>query len=60
MKFAKIISILIILVSFAVGIYFYPQMPDKVVSHWNAQGQPDGYMPKFWGLFLMLILLNFL
>jgi len=43
----------IILVSFAIGIYLYPQMPDPMPSHWNAAGQVDGYMPKFWGLFLM-------
>jgi len=24
-----------------------------MASHWNIQGQVDGYMPKFWGLFLM-------
>jgi uncharacterized membrane protein len=28
-------------------------MPEKIASHWNAQGQVDGYMSKFWGLFLM-------
>jgi len=28
-------------------------MPDKMASHWNAQGEVDGYMSKFWGVFLM-------
>lgn len=46
----------IILLSFVIGIYFYPQMPEKIASHWNAQGQVDGYMSKFWGLFLMPII----
>lgn len=50
---SQIIIIGIILLSFVIGIYFYPQMPEKVASHWNAQGQVDGYMSKFWGLFLM-------
>ena len=31
-------------------------MPEKIASHWNAQGQVDGYMSKFWGLFLMPLL----
>ncbi len=48
-----IISLLIILLSFIIGIYFYPQMDDLMASHWNARGEVDGYMSKFWGLFLM-------
>jgi len=43
----------IILASFAIGLYFYPWMPERVASHWNAAGEVDGYMPKLWGLFLM-------
>lgn len=49
----KIIPIVIIVVSFLIGIYFYPQMPDRMASHWNSQGQVDGYMSKAWALFLM-------
>ena len=53
MRKSGIVILVIILVSFIVGIYFYPQMPEKMVSHWNAQGQVNGYMSKFWGLFFM-------
>jgi len=49
---SEIIILGITLLSFIVGIYFYPQMPEKMASHWNAQGQVDGYISKFWGLFL--------
>jgi len=55
MKKTHIIILGIILVSFIVAIYFYPSMPDRMASHWNAKGEVDGYMPKFWGLFLMPI-----
>jgi uncharacterized membrane protein len=24
-----------------------------MASHWNASGEVDGYMPKFWGVFLL-------
>lgn len=53
MRKSEVIIFLIILTSFIVGIYFYPQMPDRVASHWNIQGEVDGYMSKFWGLFFM-------
>lgn len=48
--------LVIILLSFIIGIYLYPQMPDRMASHWNVQGQVDDYMSKFWGLFLMPII----
>jgi len=53
MRKSEIIVLGIILLSFIVGIYLYPQMPEKMASHWNAKGEVDGYMSKFWGLFLM-------
>lgn len=53
---SEIISLLIIMISFIIGIYFYSLLPDKVASHWNARGEVDGYMSKFGGLFLMPII----
>jgi len=53
MKKANIAMILLIALSFVIAIYFYPQMPEKMASHWNSQGAADDYMPKLWGLFLM-------
>ena len=46
----------VIVFSFAVGFYFCPQMPQEMASHWNSQGQVDGYIGKFWGVFLMPII----
>lgn len=46
----------VIAVSFVIGIALYPEMPELMASHWNAAGEVDGYMPKFWGLFLMPII----
>jgi len=57
MRKSEVIILAIILLSFVVGIYFYPQMPERVASHWNAQGQVDGYMSKFLGLFLVPFIL---
>ncbi|MFH1859045.1 MAG: SdpI family protein [Patescibacteria group bacterium] len=57
MRKSEIAILGIILLSLIVSIYFYPQMPEKIASHWNIQGQVDGYMSKFLGLFLMPIIL---
>ncbi len=56
MKQTKIIIFLIIILSFAVAFYFYPQMPEISASHWNEKGQVDGYISKFWASFLMPII----
>ncbi len=43
----------IVVLFFVVAAYFYPQMPERIASHWNARGEVDDYMSKFWGLFLV-------
>lgn len=57
MRKSYLIVSVIILLSFAVGAYFYPQLPEKMASHWNAQGEVDDYMSKFWGTFLTPIII---
>lgn len=47
------IMIGIVVMSVLIGIYVYPSMPENMASHWNAQGQVNGYLPKFWALLLM-------
>jgi uncharacterized membrane protein len=53
MKKTQLTIILIILISFAVGFYFYPKMPEMMASHWNRQGEVNGYMSKCSSLFFM-------
>lgn len=51
----KITTIMLSLVvlAFFISAYFYPQMPERMATHWNERGEIDGYMHKFWGLLLM-------
>jgi uncharacterized membrane protein len=53
----KILISIIIVISFIIGIYFYPLMPEKMASHWNFQGQADGYASKEFGLFFFPVFL---
>ncbi len=59
-KKTQILLISMILVCAAIGAYLYPQFPDEVASHWGANGEANGYMPKFWGIFLTPILMLFM
>ncbi len=56
MRKSYLIIAAIIIISFIIGIYYYPKMPAQMASHWNAAGDVNGYMPKFWGMFLMPII----
>lgn len=48
----------LVLLSFILSIYFYPQVPEKMATHWNSQGEVDGYMSKLWGLFFMPLVIT--
>lgn len=50
------ISVGLIILSFIAGIYFYSQMPDLMATHWGFDSEVNGYMSKFWGLFLVPII----
>ena len=52
-KISVTISFILIAIALVVGVVLYAQLPDPMPSHWNAAGQVDGYMPKFWGIFLL-------
>lgn len=57
MRISYIVMLSIIILSLLLSAAFYAQLPQMVASHWDAQGEVDGYMSKFWGLFLMPLLL---
>jgi len=55
-KISKILKqdwmiLILILSGFALGAYFYPSLPDKVPTHWNASGEVNGYGSKLFGAF---------
>jgi uncharacterized membrane protein len=35
------------------GLLLWNRLPEQMASHWNTNDQVDGFMPKFWGVFLM-------
>jgi uncharacterized membrane protein len=56
MRKANWAMLVMIAASFIIGAWLYPGMPESLPSHWNIRGEVDGYMPKFWALFLMPII----
>ncbi|MEL1133786.1 SdpI family protein [Desulfitobacterium sp. THU1] len=56
-RIAKILSGLFVLINIIVGVWAYPKLPDRVPSHWNIQGQVDGYTNAFRGAYLFPLLI---
>lgn len=49
-------SFIIVVAAFIVGMVFYPMMPERMASHWGTTGEVNGYMSRFWGVYLMPII----
>lgn len=48
--------LLIIILGFFTGVYFYQNFPDQVASHWNIEGVVDGYSGRLSAAFLLPII----
>lgn len=50
------ISLLVVGAVLALGVYLGPQLPDKIPSHWDINGNPDQYSGKMFGIYFLPIL----
>jgi len=57
MKLIRLAIVAGLILTFLITIFFYPTLPDPIISHWNAAGQADGYMSKFWGIGLIPLIM---
>jgi uncharacterized membrane protein len=52
-KTTSIIALTMISLALLAGAALWNQLPDPMASHWNANDEVDGYVSKFWGVFLL-------
>ncbi|MBO9367728.1 MAG: SdpI family protein [Chloroflexi bacterium] len=52
-RLTLVLSLVSVLLALSLSLVFWPRLPDPMASHWNAAGEVDGYMPRFWGVALM-------
>ncbi len=52
-RFTTIIVLILIVAAAIGGVLLWNQLPDQMASHWNVNDQVDGYMSRFWGVFMM-------
>jgi uncharacterized membrane protein len=53
----EIFSLIILAISIAASFYFYAHFPDRVVTHWNFAGQPNGWSSRAFAAFFFPALL---
>lgn len=59
-KDAAVIVGAMILASALTTAYFYHDLPQTLVTHWNSSGEANGTADKSWGVFLVPIIAAFL
>jgi len=56
-KTTLIINLTILVISLVTAALFWNALPEVMASHWNINDQVDGTMSKFWGVFLLPMVL---
>jgi uncharacterized membrane protein len=49
----EILALILVLAGFAMTAALYGRLPERIPSHWNMQGEIDGYASKPFGPFLL-------
>ena len=52
-----IVNLGLVALAVLVGLLVYSRLPGEVASHWDIEGNVNGYMSRFWGVFLMPIVI---
>jgi uncharacterized membrane protein len=48
-----IVVLLMIVAATLAGLLLWNRLPEQMASHWNINDQVDGYMSRFWGVFML-------
>ncbi len=56
-RMSDVLGLLLVVAMFVAVAIQYPSLPDPMPTHWNAAGQVNGWMPKFWGAYLPPLLM---
>mgnify|MGYP001345730489 CR=1 FL=1 len=52
-KLTTILVLILIAAAVIAGLVLWNQLPDPMASHWNENDEVDGYMGRFWGVWMM-------
>ena len=53
----KWIPAVIVIAAVIVSAVLYPQLPERLPTHWNVSGEINGWSGRFWGAWMMPLIL---
>jgi len=53
MKRSDYLALALIVIGFTLGAYYHGDLPDPMPTHYDADGQPDGFTALPWGAFIL-------
>lgn len=59
-KYSKtqlIITSIVILLPIVIGLFLWNKLPERMVTHWNSNGEPDGWSSKGFAVFGLPLIL---
>jgi uncharacterized membrane protein len=56
----KWIPALLIIAAVVASIVAYPSLPERVPTHWGVNGEVNGWSSRFWGAWLMPLMMGFI
>jgi len=56
-KSSTLVVLFLIFVALGVSAYYYPILPEKMVTHWGAGGEPNRFTGKSFGAFMIPVMI---
>ena len=53
----KWIPLLLVTAAVIASIFYYPQLPESMPTHWNASGEVNGYSNRLWGAWMLPLIM---
>lgn len=53
----KWIPLVLIVAAVAISIFYYPQLPERMPTHWSASGEANGFSSRLWGAWLLPLIM---
>jgi uncharacterized membrane protein len=52
-KTADVVSLALLVGTFGLTAALYPSLPERIPTHFDLHGVPNGWMPRAWGAFIL-------